>query len=85
MTPEERAQAALDMAYDDTINKTLRDLIATAIVEAVAAEREACAKVAEAEMIERPCPDDNLARFYNEACGDIATAIRSRSKEGEEG
>lgn len=77
MTPEERAEL-LASEIGDTALGFPADIaaIATAIREAIAAEREACAKVADDNRIEKP------GTKYGEGCDytakHIAIAIRAR-------
>ncbi len=47
---------------------------------AIVSEREACAKIAEGEMLQDPEPNDDGDRAYNEAVRHIAAAIRARGK-----
>ena len=53
----------------------LRDLVVTVVLEAVEAEREACAEV---------CEETTAAwtqHLYNSGCVDCAAAIRNRGKQ----
>lgn len=76
MTPEERAEQAWSEAYVSGFMK----VVTIAIREAIAAEREACATVAE---FHAEAHKDDFVRWRDG--DDIATAIRSRSEEGGEG
>lgn len=49
------------------------------LAEAVLAEREACAKVAEAERVDYAATEDPTDLSYNIACEHIAAAIRERT------
>ncbi len=49
------------------------------IAAAVAAERQACAKIAEGQM-DPACGSASEKAAYNRACADIAAAIRARTK-----
>lgn len=77
MTPRERAEKAIRCHCPH--DWSLRDMIVTQICEAVAEEREACAKVAETQ---HACTcgltDDCPGCVANDAGAGIANAIRKR-------
>jgi hypothetical protein len=70
MTPKARADAIIQFLQDDyELPAGLGETIEDAILEAVAAEREACAKIAESGQW-----------FEMEAAEGIAAAIRGRGR-----
>ena len=88
MTPEERAkEIANKISFEAGAHHTswfcatAKEWIATAIREAIAEEREACARVAD-KYWGGGMPEDAIGESMLNASHDIATAIRSRSKEG---
>jgi hypothetical protein len=87
MTPEERAKRVMfgnnaPFMDDDILTASHGYIISypqlvAAIREAVMAEREACAKIADDSASRWDSqPDDDCASI---ACGDIAAAIRART------
>lgn len=80
MTPEERAAEISDLTeFADNARQgaRLNVLIAAAIREAVAEEREACARVA--EDLSAADPTDSRYHGAREASERIAAAIRARA------
>ncbi len=74
-TPEQRADAIIQVLYDDTpppLRFELRDSIAAEIREAVELEREACAKLAE------KLSTDAFYKYPDGRGGRIIQAIRAR-------
>ena len=76
MTPEEIAYKVYSAVH------ALRDAEAHDIIrQAIADEREACAKVAEEECNDPKLELTSIGLARNEACSDIAASIRARGKE----
>lgn len=75
----ELVAAAVKQVDDDTIEyiQHMDAHIDTAVREAVAAEREACAKVAENRLLADASAKERTAHYT--ACKHIAAAIRARS------
>lgn len=77
MTPEERAAKLAAEILRECDRHDATPIIAAAIREAVKAEREACA--IKCEEMKLGNPKSIAARKYDEACDDIAAAIRART------
>lgn len=76
MTPEERAHAVTQDLDPDVLDfSKYQAAIAVAIREAVDAETEACAELADAEQRTDSARDDR----YHNACDEIAQQIRQRA------
>lgn len=71
-------EAGIDAWWDsgDEIRETLQDHLEHFAGIVAAAEREACAKTAEARK--RITPEWQLDQHYNEACNRCAASIRTR-------
>lgn len=68
-------EKAIDRLWEASDYETRREDVATAYAAGVAAERERCAKVCEAEKLTEPVSSaDDIA--YNMAVNDCAAAIR---------
>lgn len=76
MTPEERAELLVDGLGWETRLGDAEQAIASAIREAVASEREACAKVVESDA--NPCPECGLGEMPDYRARQLAAAIRAR-------
>ena len=75
---DERFQCVTDPALLAEAANRIEEL-ERQLAEAVLAEREACAKVAEDERVDYAATEDPTDLSYNIACEHIAAAIRERT------
>ena len=81
MTPEERARQVMTKLFADLKPKPAETIIARAIQEAIEAEREACAKVAEQGYCTASGCDTQTTGHSSLCPLGIAAAIRARGED----